>query len=114
MYNNLQWIDEANTGILAERIEGGAARLIEPTNPDLWVLANTGTFGPIADYVAPPPDPITAAQVRAEGARRLNLIGSSYSPQERETWHVQLAEASAYQADNRSDTNAYSDDDREW
>ncbi len=34
--------------------------------------------------------PATAEMVRAEGARRLALIGAPYSPEERETWSRQV------------------------
>ncbi len=41
--------------------------------------------------------PATAEMVRAEGARRLALIGAPYSPEERETWSQQVMEAKAVQ-----------------
>ena len=41
----------------------------------------------------------TADMVRAEGARRLALIGEPYSKEERETWPQQVEEAKAVSAD---------------
>lgn len=49
------------------------------------------------------PQVITAEMVRAEGARRLALIGAPYSPEERETWSQQVTEAKAIQADANAD-----------
>ena len=55
------------------------------------------------DWVHSPPvvEPIepTADMVRAEGARRLALIGEPYSKEERETWPQQVEEAKAVSAD---------------
>ncbi|WP_299440150.1 hypothetical protein [uncultured Rhodospira sp.] len=45
-----------------------------------------------------PPTP-TEADVRAEGARRLEALASAYTREERETWHQQVAEALAVTAD---------------
>ncbi len=45
------------------------------------------------------PLPATEVDVRAEGARRLALIGSPYSSEERETWSQQVAEAKSVLAD---------------
>ncbi len=47
--------------------------------------------------------PATAEMVRAEGARRLALIGAPYSPEERETWSQQVMEAKAVQANANAD-----------
>lgn len=49
----------------------------------------------IAPYVPPA---VTEAQVRAEAQRRLEAIGSPYTPAERETWGPQVAEAERYLA----------------
>lgn len=46
----------------------------------------------------------TAAQVRAEGARRLNLLQDIYTAEERETWTTQEEEARAWTADNEAET----------
>lgn len=45
----------------------------------------------------------TAEDVRAEAARRLSLLASPYSREERETWHIQVAEAEAFAADVQAD-----------
>jgi len=37
--------------------------------------------------------------VRAEAARRLAIVAGTYTPEERETWPIQIAEAEAYLAD---------------
>ncbi len=37
--------------------------------------------------------------VRAEAARRLAVVAGAYTPEERETWPIQIAEAEAYLAD---------------
>lgn len=37
--------------------------------------------------------------VRAEAARRLAIVAGAYTPEERETWPIQIAEAEAYLAD---------------
>lgn len=44
---------------------------------------------------APPPPPPTTDAVRAECARRMAAIVAQYSPEERETWPIQVAEAQA-------------------
>lgn len=43
--------------------------------------------------------PVTDELVRAEAARRMALIAAPYSPEERETWPVQIAEAEAVALD---------------
>lgn len=49
---------------------------------------------------APPEQPeVTEAMVRAEAARCLEDMASSYTAEERETWYVQIAEAKALKAD---------------
>lgn len=40
-----------------------------------------------------------AVAVRAEAARRLAILAGDYSPEERETWPIQIAEAEAYRID---------------
>ncbi len=47
---------------------------------------------------------ISSDMVRAEGARRLALIGSPYSKEERETWPRQVEEAKAFAADENAET----------
>jgi hypothetical protein len=46
----------------------------------------------IPPYVPPAP---TAGDVKAEAARRLRAIAGDYTPEERETWAAQVAEAEA-------------------
>lgn len=50
-----------------------------------------------------PPQAATEAQIRAEGARRLRLIASAYTDEERETWATQVDEANALAADPEAD-----------
>lgn len=45
-----------------------------------------------------------AALIRAEGAARLLAVASPYTPAERETWSVQIAEAEAWTADHAAAT----------
>ena len=51
------------------------------------------------DLPDPPAPPITERDIRAEAARRLEIIAASYTPQERETWPTQVKGAEALQAD---------------
>lgn len=62
------------------------------TARDRWRIAGDGSLS-LAPMV------VTEAMVRDEGARRLAVIASAYRPEERETWHKQLAEAKAYSLD---------------
>jgi len=45
------------------------------------------------------PRPITEHDIRAEAARRLQIIATPYTPEERETWATQVEGAKALQAD---------------
>ena len=55
-------------------------------------------------HVNPPPPPPTAADIEAEASRRLRGAVEKYSPEERETWPEQVAEANAYLADSTAAT----------
>lgn len=50
------------------------------------------------EYVAPEPEPVLPGAVRSEANRRLVAMASAYTPAERETWSVQIAEANALTA----------------
>lgn len=45
------------------------------------------------------PGPPTQQQVRFEAGRRIAILGAEYTPEERETWPVQVSEAKAIMAD---------------
>ncbi|MET3611733.1 hypothetical protein ABID16_000038 [Rhizobium aquaticum] len=82
------------------RIDDGAVIPADPGNRDYglyleWVAAGNKT--------APYAEAITSEMIRAEGARRLALIGSPYSQEERETWSQQVTEAKAIIADASAD-----------
>ena len=78
--------------------ERGAVLLSAVDTPGLWseMLAT----------VAPDPwtEPDLAEQVKAEAARRLNLLAADYTPEERATWEQQVREAEAYEANPSAPT----------
>lgn len=47
--------------------------------------------------------PVTESDIRAEGGRRLRMIASTYTDEERETWANQVDEANALAADPEAD-----------
>jgi hypothetical protein len=76
--------------------------------PDGFIIAPAGTRPGFtfdgSNFAAPTPLPPNEEDIRAEGARRLALIGQPYSPQERETWSQQVLEAKAVLVDVDADT----------
>lgn len=70
----------------------------DATTADVWASVQAGSIGAYA------PATPTAADVRAEGQRRLELIGSTFLEGERETFNTQEAEATAWTADNTAST----------
>lgn len=73
MFTSLKYMDAARTIIQAQR-EDGSLLIIEPTNPQVWATATGGTWGEVADFVVPPPPPVTAQAVKDEAYRRIVAI----------------------------------------
>ena len=71
---------------------------------DHQTITDIGVSKPADARDTAPAITITALHVRAEAARRLDAFVSIYTPQERETWHGQIHEARAYEADNTAST----------
>lgn len=99
------YTDADNCGIKVEDTETGEVLHVpaDPANKDYREILGGIDAGEItiAPWTSPP---VTEAQVRAEGARRLGLIASPYAPEERETWHEQVREAEAVTADPAAST----------
>ena len=76
--------------------EGEDWKVVEYPDDATRVLVYDGTA-----FVAPAP---SEADVRAEAARRMALLARPYTPEERETWGQQVAEARAVLADAATPT----------
>lgn len=69
------------------------------TLEDYILLQNGHVFDENGNIVSPDTS-ITETMVRQEAAMRLEMLGSPYQPQERETWHRQVEEAKAVLVDS--------------
>jgi hypothetical protein len=84
----------------AQALHPGAVIVADDDLPTAVAVGSDWTWD--STTVVPPvvvPPPVTEADVRAEGARRLDALASAYTREERETWHQQVAEALAVAAD---------------
>lgn len=88
--------------VLAESVDTAPCppgrRVVEATEGGPGWVHDPGT-GVLSAPPTDPPPPPTEADVRAEAARRLAILGQPYSPEERETWPIQVLEAAALAVD---------------
>jgi hypothetical protein len=101
-----QWVP--NRGTAPERPPTALRQVCEPRNTDspdpllrseVWEDSAGSATSAELFAACPQIREAAAKRIRAEGARRLTVLAGAYTAAERETWHVQQAEAQAYQAD---------------
>lgn len=73
MFTELKYLDPQGSMIWATRADG-TQRVFEPSDVDMWAALTAGTFGAIADYVAPTVD---MNAVKAAAKHEINLLAGA-------------------------------------